>query len=171
MPDLDAFSRFPDEARIWIHAADAPMPGDTHEALLHRLSAFFDRWTSHEHAVQGAASVLYDRFLVVAAVREDAGDISGCGIDDLIHALDDAASALEVDWVPALHVLYRAQDGSVVATPRRAFQKRGKDGSVTLDTPVFDTSLTTLGAMRDGAFERPARDSWHAQLLASPTTS
>jgi hypothetical protein len=32
---------------------------------------------------------------------------------------------------------------------------------VTLDTPVFDTTLTALGDYREGRFERPVRDSWH----------
>jgi hypothetical protein len=33
------------------------------------------------------------------------------------------------------------------------------------DTPVFDTTITTVGELRT-RFERPARDSWHADLLS-----
>jgi hypothetical protein len=167
MPDLSAFSALPDDARVWIHAAAAPLSDATQGALLDRLSTFMEEWTSHQRAVTGTATVLYDRFLVVAASAGD-GDISGCGIDDLTHAVDDAASALDIEWTPALHVLYRASDGSVAAVPRRTFQQRGEEGAVTPDTPVFDPSLTTLGALRDGQFEKPARESWHAQLLGSP---
>jgi len=167
MADLSAFSSLPDDARLWIHAADAPLSDATQSALLDRLSAFMDEWTSHQRAVKGAATLLHDRFLVVAAATRD-GDISGCGKDDLTHAVDEAASALDVEWVPALHVLYRTPDGDVAAVSRRAFQQRGEEGTVTPDTPVFDPSLTTLGALRDGQFETPARESWHAQLLGSP---
>jgi len=167
MADLSAFSSLPDDARLWIHAADAPLSDATQSALLDRLSAFMDEWTSHQRAVKGAATLLHDRFLVVAAATRN-GDISGCGIDDLAHAVDDAASALDIDWVPSLHVLYRDDDGAVVATSRRTFQQRADEGSVTADTPVFDPSLTSLGALRDGQFEQPARDSWHAQLLGTP---
>lgn len=168
MADLSPFSAFPDDARVWIHASTAPLSEDTQTALLDRLSAFFDGWTSHEYAVKGAATVLDNRFLVVAAVRADGGEISGCGKDDLTHAVDDAASALDVEWVPALHVLYRTPDGAVAAVSRRTFQQRADDGAVTADTPVFDPSLTTLGALRDGQLEQPARESWHAQLLGAP---
>lgn len=171
MHDISAFATFPDAARVWIHAADAPLSEQTQVALLDHLSDFFDRWTSHEQPVEGAATVLDDRFLVVAAVRTDEGEISGCGIDDLAHAIDDVASALDIGWVPALHVLYRAPDGSVAAVPRPTFQQRGRDGSVTPETPVFDPSLTSLGALRRGEFERPAHESWHAQLLAAAATS
>lgn len=168
MAALAPFSDFPDDARVWIHAAAAPLSEATQTALLDRLSAFFEQWTSHEHSVDGAATVLDDRFLVVAAVRADGNEISGCGKDDLTHAVEAAASALEIEWVPALHVLYRTPDGSVAAVSRRTFQERAEEGAVTADTPVFDPSLTTLGALRDGAFEQPARESWHAQLLGSP---
>lgn len=171
MHDLSSFATFPDAARVWIHAADTTLSEQTQVALLEHLSGFFDRWTSHEHPVEGAATVFDDRFLVVAAVRTDEGDISGCGIDDLAHAIDDAASALDIGWVPSLHVLYRTPDGSVEAVPRPTFQQRGRDGSVTPETPVFDPSLTSLGALRRGEFERPARESWHAQLLGTPAAS
>jgi len=167
MADLSAFSHLPDDARLWIHAAAAPLPDATQTALLDRLAAFMERWTSHQRAVEGAATTLHDRFLVVAASTWD-GDISGCGIDDLAHAVDDAASALDVDWAPSLHVLYRNDGGAVVAASRRTFQERAEEGTVTADTPVFDPSLTTLGALRTGEFERPAGSSWHAQLLGTP---
>jgi hypothetical protein len=165
MADLSAFSALPDDARLWIHAADAPLSDATQTALLDRLSAFMDRWTSHQQAVEGAATVLHDRFLVVAAVSTGADDISGCGIDDLTHAVDDVASALGLGWVPALHVLYRAPDGAVAAASRRTFQQKAADGTISPGTSVFDPSLTTLGALRNGKFERPARTSWHARLL------
>ncbi|WP_103019665.1 hypothetical protein [Salinibacter altiplanensis] len=163
-----AFSALPNDARLWIHAAATPLDDDTQTALLDRLSAFTEGWTSHERPVDGAAVVLHDRFLIVAAAPGGSGDISGCGIDDLARTVDDAAASLEIDWVPSLHVLYRAPDGAVAAVSRRTFQQHAADGVVTAETPVFDPSLTSLGALRDGAFEQPAHESWHAQLLGTP---
>jgi len=168
MADLSAFSALPDDAALWIHPAAEPLSSADQEALLDQLSSFTEGWTSHEHPVEGAAAVLHDRFLIVAAVRPDGGDISGCGIDDLSHAVDRAAATLNIEWVPSLHVLYRTRDGSVETASRRAFQQRAAEGAVTLDTPVFDPSLNTLGVLRDGQFERAARNSWHAQLLGTP---
>ncbi len=168
MADLSSFSALPDDARLWIHAAAAPLSDATRAAVLDRLSTFMDGWTSHEHAVEGAATILYDRFLVIAAAPADGGKISGCGKDDLTHAVDGAASTLDIEWVPSLHVLYRTPDGDVAAVSRPEFQERADEDSVTPDTPVFDPSLATLGALRDGQFETPARESWHAQLLGTP---
>jgi hypothetical protein len=171
MADCSVFSALPDDASLWIHTADASLEGATQTALLNRLSEFMETWTSHQHPVHGAATVLHDRFLVVAAASDGPDDISGCGIDALTHAIDDAAAALGLSWVPALHVLYRAPDGTVTAVPRRVFQQRAEEGLLTLGTPVFDPSLCTLGALRAGRLERPARASWHAQLLPDAAPS
>ena len=168
MADLSPFSALPDDARLWVYATAEPLSEGTQKVLLDHLSTFIGDWASHGHAVDGAATVLHDRFLVVAAVSTGGDDISGCGIDDLAHAIDQAASRVDIEWVPSLHVLYRAGDGSVVSASRRAFQTQAEEGTVTAETPVFDPSLTTLGALRDGQLKKPAHTSWHAQLLGTP---
>lgn len=168
---LAPFSDLPDDARLWIHPATDPLSDSTQTALLDHLSAFIDGWTSHQHAVQGAATVLHDRFLMLAAVRADGGDISGCGIDAAAHAIDEAATRLDIDWVPSLHVIYRTNDGSVAAVPRPTFQKQVDAGTVTTDTKVFDPSLTTLEALRNGDFEQPAGESWHGRLFSLPAAA
>lgn len=168
---LAPFSDLPDDARLWIHPAAAPLSDTTQTALLDHLSAFIDGWTSHQHPVQGAATVLHDRFLMLAAVRADGGDISGCGIDEATRAIDEAATRLDIDWVPSLHVIYRTDDGSVAAVPRPTFQKQVDAGTVTTDTKVFDPSLTTLKALRNGDFEQPAGESWHGRLFSLPAAA
>jgi len=36
---------------------------------------------------------------------------------------------------------------------------------------VFDLSITTLGALRDGDFEQPAGAAWHARVFQIPTAA
>jgi hypothetical protein len=52
----------------------------------------------------------------------------------------------------------------VQSVTRPVFRALAADGAVSSDTPVFDTAITTASAWRT-AFEKPARDSWHARLL------
>lgn len=163
------FPQLPDAARIWIHPAAAPLDDETQTALLDRLEAFVDDWCSHETNVEGGVTVLHDRFVVLAGARIDGADPSGCAIDDATRTVDAAAQALGIDWVPALHVLYRTDDGAIAAVSRSAFQERAEAGAVTTDTPVFDPSVTTLGALRHGAFEQPAGQTWHADAFPLPT--
>ena len=95
-------------------------------------------------------------------------EISGCGIDASVHATEEAAGRLGVAWSSPLLVLYRDTDGAVRNLPRSAFRKLVADGTVTAETPVFDVSLTTLGQLRSGAFEKPAGASWHARVFRIP---
>jgi hypothetical protein len=162
LPDL------PDAARVWIHPAAEPLSEDTQTALLDRLNAFVEDWTSHQQAVRGGVTILHDRFVVLAGARVDGENPSGCAIDDATHAVTSAADALGIDWVPSLHVLYRADDETIAAVSRSAFQDRVDTGAITTATPVFDPSVTTLGAIRNGAFEQPAGQSWHATAFSLP---
>jgi hypothetical protein len=36
---------------------------------------------------------------------------------------------------------------------------------VTPSTPVFDNTITTVGELREGAWERPAAESWHGRAF------
>lgn len=164
------FPTLPDAARVWVHPATASLSTETQTALLNRLNGFIDQWSSHEQNVCGAADILYDRFVVLAGIRSDQADPSGCAIDDATRAIDSAAEALSIAWVPSLQVLYRSQDGSICAVSRSTFQDRVDEGLITANTTVFDPSVTTLAEVRSGSFEQPAGKSWHARAfsLAEP---
>jgi hypothetical protein len=158
----------PDAARVWIHPSSAPLADETQAALRDRLEQFVAEWSSHRQAVEGGVAILYDRFVVLAGARTDGADPSGCAIDDATQAVEAAAAELEVEWVPSLHVLYRAADGAIAAVSRSTFRARAEAGAVTTATTVFDPSVTTLGAVRDGDFEQPAGRAWHADAFDLP---
>lgn len=158
------FAPLPATARLWIYAADAPLSADDQSFVRQTMDGFLADWTSHGQPVNGAFRIRDDRFLMLAAAL-DAGEISGCGIDASVHALEDAAAARGIAWIPALHVIYRDADGRVQHVARPAFRRLAERGSVTAETPVFDPSLTTLAALRAGQFERPAGTAWHAQAF------
>jgi hypothetical protein len=169
MPSPDLLPQLPDAARVWIHPAATPLDDDVRDALTSRLATFIEDWTNHAQNVEGGVAVLHDRFVVMAGARVDGADPSGCAIDDATRTIDAAAQALGIEWVPALHVLYRTDDGPIVAVSRSTFQERAEAGAVTTETPVFDPSVTTLGALRHGDFEQPAGQTWHADAFSLPT--
>lgn len=167
---MPLFPDCPDDTRVWIHTADASLDDETQAAFVNRLEAFVDDWTSHGHPVQGGATVLHNRFVVLAGVQADGSRPSGCAIDEAARVVDETAEALGVTWVPSLHVVYRTAEGTVAAVPRPTFQERAEAGAITAETPVFDPSVTSLGALRDGTFEQRAGASWHGRAfdLAQP---
>lgn len=164
------FSTLPDAARLWIYAADRPLTSPEQQALRERLERFLSNWTSHGRPVEGAAEVRDGRFVLLAAHLPAGGDVSGCGIDASVHVLSEAAEAMGLAWLPALHVFYRNEAGAVESASRLAFKQKAEAGDVDAATPVFDVGLDTLAALRAGRFEQPAAESWHADAfpLAAP---
>ena len=163
----DKLSNLPDQARLWVYAADHSLTDEERATLDGALTTFFASWKSHGRPVRGAYDIVAGRFLLIGAIVEDA-DISGCGIDASVNVVEQAARDLDVDWLSPLHVFYRTPEGSVRAVSRSDFRQLVERGEVTTQTPVFDVSVDTVGALCDGAFEKQAGTSWHAQAFALP---
>lgn len=159
----------PDDARVWVHPTTAPLPEDVQTAVLERLDAFVDEWTNHQQNVRGGTAVLHDRFIILAGIRADGDSPSGCAIDDASRVINAVAETAGIEWVPSLHVIYQTEDGTIAAVSRGTFQTRVEAGAITTETTVFDPSVTTLGEIRNGAFEQPAGQSWHANAFSLPT--
>jgi len=161
------FPAFPDDASLWIYVADRALSNEEQTRLLERLQPFFAQWTAHGHRVRGEALILHDRFLLVAGFVPD-GELSGCGIDASIQAIKEAFAALPTGFLPALDVLFRDGDGVIRSVPRPVFRRLVRSGAVTAATTIFDPSITTVKALREGGFEKPAGRSWHAKVFRIP---
>lgn len=153
----------PDDARLWVFTADRPLTAKDQKQLLDQLGQFVAQWASHGRPVPGDVRVHEDRFLIVGAHLE--GGVSGCGIDSLTHAVEEAGRALGIDWADGLQVVFRDGDGAIQVLPRPAFRQLARDGAVTSTTPVFDTTVSTLGALREHGLERPAGSTWHGRVF------
>jgi hypothetical protein len=160
------FDSLPDAARVWSFAAAAPLAPETCEALLADVRAFLPTWTSHGRPVPAEADILHDRILVVAAFLgdgENAG-VSGCGIDSMQRAVDEAAERAGVSWLDSLAVL--ARDGeALLALSRGAFRHGVRQGHITPETLVYDATVETLGSLRQQGLLRPAAETWHARAF------
>ncbi|HEY5564211.1 MAG TPA: hypothetical protein VIL33_01385 [Rhodothermia bacterium] len=153
----------PDSARVWINPTNRGLTPEEQKAVLEALSDFIATWSSHGRKVVAEAVIAADRFVITAG-HVPGGDVSGCGIDASVHALQSIAQTLEFGWAPALDVFFKLDD-KVAQTDRGTFSKLASNGAVTPDTIVYDTSLTTLGDLRRQGFELPARQSWHGRVF------
>ncbi|NBC18146.1 MAG: hypothetical protein GVY18_12615 [Bacteroidetes bacterium] len=164
------FPDLPDDARCWVYVADRPLTEAQRTDLLGQLRAFFTDWTSHGARVRGDAVLRDDRILLLAA-DVPGGDLSGCGIDKSVHAIEHAAQEHDFSWLSPLQVVWRDGDGQLQHGARSTFRALARDGGVDGMTPVIDLSVDTVGALRNGQFEQPAHQSWHGRVfrLAHPT--
>jgi hypothetical protein len=160
-----SFSQLPDDARVWVFAASDPLPPANAGRLLDEVDAFLEQWQAHGEPLTCARDRRDDRFVVIGVDQSTAG-ASGCSIDGLFRALQRLQSSLGTTLVGGGRVFYRDNGGTVRCVDRREFSRRAAAGAVGPGTAVFDLSVTTAGAYREG-FERPARDSWHRELLTA----
>lgn len=170
-PTTNRLRKLPDSARVWIYAAGRDLNDLEENRVAEILNDFCSSWQSHGRPVESAAEVIDDRFAVIAG-RIVGGDISGCGIDASVHALEKASSELALEWLPALILHYRDDNGVVHSVSRREFRDRVRAGDVNADTRVFDLSIESLGQLRAGEFEQPAGRMWHARVfrIAQPAS-
>jgi hypothetical protein len=159
-----SFSELPDDARLWIFAADRNLDDDELDRLTGALDRFVEGWVAHGAPVVGGYEVREGRFVLVAS-DERATGVSGCSIDALHRALKELEGGLGVRLTDRAPVWFRDAEGRVRTAARSEFREMAQAGEVSASTPVFDPTLTQVGEVRAGGWERPAGEGWHARLL------
>ncbi len=162
MPMTD-FAALPDDARVWVFGADAPVDEVDAPRLLAEVDAFLMTWAAHGQALTCARTWRDDRFLVVG-VDERASGASGCSIDALFRVFKRVEPAIGTSLLPAGQVFFRDASGLVHGLSREDFSAMASAGAVTADTPVYDLTVTTMGEYR-ARFEGTVGTRWHRSLL------
>jgi hypothetical protein len=158
------FASLPDDARLWVFGSARPLESEERAELLAVVDRFLDDWRAHGTPLTGAREWRDDRFLMVA-VDEASVPPSGCSIDAMVGVLRELEGRLGTVLVDHAPVFYRDRDGAVRRVARPEFRRLAVAGEVDGDTPVFDTTLVRVGAVRAGEWERAARDSWHGRAF------
>ena len=159
MPKI-SFDAMPDSARVWVFGAAAPVTGAAADAMLAAVDEHLAQWKAHGQPLVCARDWRDDRFLAIA-VDEAATDASGCSIDGLFRVLNQIENAIGSTMVDGSLVFWRDDSHLVRSASRGEFRRVT---GLSVFTPVFDTTVNTVGAWRR-QFERPAGDSWHRRLL------
>lgn len=160
---LVPFAQLPDEARCWIFAARAPLDDVDTARLLAAVDGYLITWKAHGAPLICARDFRDEHFLAVA-VDERATDASGCSVDGLFRVLQQAEEGIGTSLVGGGLVHFRDAGGMVHAVSRGDFGQMAAAGHVDAATPVFDTTVATVGAYRE-RFECPAGETWHRALL------
>jgi hypothetical protein len=161
--DLSPFKELPDDARLWIYAFDRALTADEATLVRDRLTAFMDEWHSHKKDVTGTFTILEDRFVILSGASRDG--ISGCSIDSSVANFKHFRDEHGLDGLNRNLVFWRDSEGVVRSAERAAFREEVASGRLSAETSVFDTTAATLGDLREGRFERPMRESWHAKVF------
>ena len=148
---------------MWVFGADRPMTEDGTDALLKGVDAHLEDWKAHGAPLTVSRQWRDGRFLAVAVDQSTAG-ATGCSIDGLFRVLQGVQTQIGTSLVGGGRVFYRDAHGVVQSAARGEIGTLASQGDITRDSVVFDTSLTDLGTYR-ACFERPAKDTWVADLI------
>ena len=158
------FDELPPDARVWIFGAERPLVDTERARVLDEVDAFIGQWAAHDVPLTTARDLRYDQFIFVAVDERAAAGASGCSIDALVRRMKGLQAGLGVELVNHAPVLYR--DGADIArVSRERFADLVESGSISQETVVFDNTVTTVGAVRDGRWELPAANSWHGRAF------
>ena len=166
---LIRFEQLPDAARLWVFAASRRLTDQETAPFLDATDVFLVAWTAHKVPLATARELRHDQFIFVA-VDESAAGASGCSIDALVRFMRDAERGLGIRLTDNGAVWFRASNRDVACTSREGFRQLAEQGSVGLDTIVFDNTIQTVGALRDGRWELPANRAWHRRAFFSKET-
>lgn len=159
---MTPLAELPATTRVWVYQAHEPfVPSDVPQ-IEEELSAFADRWISHNQALRASAVVLFNRF-VILAVDESMAGASGCSIDSSVHFLQQLGTKYERDLFDRMRFSFE-HDGTVKTVGRDAFEQLYADGEIKDDTPVFDPLVKNLGELTS-SFKKPLSSSWHARFV------
>ncbi len=166
MPHIP-FEEQPPTARLWIFSASRQLSDVESQRVLAEADGFIDQWAAHGVPLTASRELRHDRFVLVA-VDEEAAGVSGCSIDALTRRMRHLGDALGVELVNNAPVVYR-DGGTIARESRERFGELVDAGTITLDTVVFDNTLTTVGELRAGRWEVRAADAWHRRAFFSPS--
>ena len=163
---LIPFEELSDRARLWTFAASRRLTDQEAVRLLAATDAFLASWAAHSVPLATAREWRFNQVLFVV-VDEAAAGASGCSIDALVRCIREVERQLEVRFTDHGSVWFRASGGTIECASREEFTQLVDEGAVGPDTVVFDNTIQTTGALRDGRWEVPARRSWHGRAFFS----
>lgn len=161
------FDELPDHGRLWVFPATRDLTKPESELLMRAVDDFLASWSAHGAPLRSGREIKEGRFLIVG-VDVDSEAPSGCSIDALVNRLRALGSELEVRLIDHGPVWYRG-GGGVRTASRGDFRRLAESGAVPPGVAVFDTTLTSVGQLRQGGLERPATETWHGEAFFKAT--
>lgn len=158
-----SFSEMPDTARVWVFQSTDFLLFEKVERISARLMNFLESWQAHGKDLNGAFTIKYDRFIVVA-LDEASYRATGCSIDKLTHQVQALESELDISLLDRAQIAYRDDNGMISTLHMNEFREALESGEFEADTTVFNNMVQTKIEFEE-QWEIPLRESWMKQWL------
>ncbi len=153
---------FPDNARIWIYAADHEIPKDKVSEVHNRIFDFTKEWSSHQQALKATGGLLHNYFIVFV-VDDGYNKPGGCSIDSSVRFIKSMGEELNVDFFNRT-VFYYLDNETVQVISKDDLPKALDEGRINESTLFFDTLVQTKLDFQKH-WLKPLKQSWHSKLI------
>jgi hypothetical protein len=159
---LTAIEKLSDDAYAWVFGVSPALDASKAAPFLSRIDGFLEQWAAHGNPIRSARELRDGSFLIIAA--DSQSERSGCSIDRMFGTLQQLEREMGVKVLDPSRVFFRHGDGRIDAMSRAEFREKADAHTI-----VFDTTVETLGDIRNGKWEKHAEESWHRDLLGART--
>ncbi|MEN0006387.1 MAG: hypothetical protein AAF798_19700 [Bacteroidota bacterium] len=159
---MTEYSQLAPSTRVWIYQANKEFPAAEALKIKQLIQQFVVNWVSHNNALKAYGDLLENRFVVLMVDESQAG-ASGCSIDKSVAFLKALQAEYGVDLFDRMTFTYEL-NGRVEAAPRMKFAELYANGTLTDETPVFDTLVKTKAEFEQ-AWCKPLGESWHKRMV------
>ena len=151
------FELLPETSRIWIYQADRKISTEEVDEINLIAGEFVQQWAAHGKALDAAAAVLHDYFLILA-VNEESHQASGCSIDTSVDFIRSLGTRYGINFLDRSKVAM-IENGKVSVIDFKEIKNEIEKGNLSADTLIFNN---LVGSKRDllSNWLLPAKDTW-----------
>ena len=150
------FDQMPSHARVWVYQANRELTTQEVTGIQQFLKNQISDWAAHGAALLGSATLLYNRFAVVA-VDETQNLPSGCSIDASTRWFKEIEAQTGLSFFD--RSIAFLQDDHVETVEMLKGKQAVNEGLIAVDTTVFNPMVTTMADFRTN-WQVPAHQSW-----------
>ena len=156
------FAELPSSSRVWIYPSHRKFTPEELPQITEALTAFIERWTAHNEALEASFEIRYDRFIVIGLNQEKVA-ASGCSIDASVHFIQQLEKEFDLMLLDKLNVDF--WQGKVLQHKSIPdFKAMVKARSVASSTIVFNHLVASKGEYID-SWEIEAHSSWQRRFF------
>jgi len=151
------FNQLPKTARIWVFTSGRLLSSVEVNKISSKLESFIETWQSHQKDMKASFLVVENRFIVIAA-DEMYNDISGCGIDKSIHALQNLENDLGISLTDKSLVVFD-NNGTQLSLSFNKIRDAISNGLINGETFFYNTLVEDLSSLQNN-FKVKSSEGW-----------
>jgi hypothetical protein len=157
------FLDMPPQARLWVYAANRVLKTNEQQEIKAAAQQFINNWTAHQKELKAAFDI-YEGIFLIIAVDEHFNEVSGCGIDKLVHFMQEIDKLYNLNLFNRLQIEMQLPDGTIQLTNKQQLSVIWQNNQVNKHT-LFFNKMVTNKADFDTHFKQPLSKSWVFQSI------